>query len=571
MFQRSIGLQKPETSDRLELITGDDALAQLDDAEFLTAWEALYNSCPWATVYQSKEFVLTWYKIYHKDYLPIIITAFTDGDLTGLLTLARDKNRVIGGAGLDQAEYHVWLSKFSNKDSFVKNALFNLRKLFPESVIQFRFIPGNTPLTGIENILLSINFVLQPYNQPLMVLDKANLSQELRKKSRKEKINRLKKIGELKFERITDYQTFHYVFDELAAQYDFRKGAMYNITPFRQDPLKKKFLLDLFRQNLLHATILKVNEQIIASNVGTIGKSCIHLQGINTHCPSYARYSPGTLQMLMLGVLLAEEGFETFDLTPGGDSYKDGLATTHDVAYELRIAGGKNSYVSRAKKNFFYQFVRNKKKILTILARMGVTSKDLKVNLRKAHIVKEKFQKAKELGLRYSVGNLSSIIKISKALKIYKIEPREVKEIISIKKNNLHDLLAYQSTDLRLTKWEFLIKATEKLGRAQRVYSFAKENLLSNAVWLKEYVIKDTTEIDSENRLPDGALILHDFYYHPMAEKNIAAFIMSVSTDIFNSYHKPVYAVIPDRDKPICKALTDIGFKEIQIKVNIDY
>jgi hypothetical protein len=69
---------------------------------------------------------------------------------------------------------------------------------------------------------------------------------------------------------------FSSIFDELTAQYDFRKAAMYNKAPFRKDPLKKKFLLALFEQQILHVTVLKLNDEIIASNVAAIEETgCI--------------------------------------------------------------------------------------------------------------------------------------------------------------------------------------------------------------------------------------------------------------------------------------------------------
>jgi CelD/BcsL family acetyltransferase involved in cellulose biosynthesis len=46
----------------------------------------------------------------------------------------------------------------------------------------------------------------------------------------------------------------------------------------------------------------------------------MHLQGMNTHAPSYARYSPGILHFLFLANSLAEEGIEMLDLTPSGNS-----------------------------------------------------------------------------------------------------------------------------------------------------------------------------------------------------------------------------------------------------------
>ncbi len=180
-----------------------------------------------------------------------------------------------------------------------------------------------------------------------MVINEEHFTSELKKKNRREKINRLKRLGDLKFERITDFNEFNAIFDDLALQSDFRKGAMYNKVAFKTDPLRKTFLLSLFKQNNIHATVLKINDQIIAANVSIGTSKQLHLQGINSFAASLARHSPGIIQFLMLGKLLAEEGTEVFDLTPGADGYKDILATHHSVAYTLSIGNKYHNITNR--------------------------------------------------------------------------------------------------------------------------------------------------------------------------------------------------------------------------------
>src|SRR5690606_24087573 len=137
--------------------------------------------------------------------------------------------------------------------------------------IQLKYLPQKTPLNWVNATPLGRKFsLLQSFKHPIMNINREWLEKELRKKNRREKINRLKRLGELKLERIINYTDFEAVFEELSTQNDFRKGAAYNAIHFENENLSKEFLLSLFKDGLLHATILKVDSEIIASNVGTM-------------------------------------------------------------------------------------------------------------------------------------------------------------------------------------------------------------------------------------------------------------------------------------------------------------
>src|SRR5690349_20798869 len=143
-------LLKVNRQPNVELVVGEKVSSLLSSIDFLHSWDALYHACLWATVYQGKEFVSTWYEIYRDKYFPIIVRETTDGKLTGLVTLARNKKGEIVGAGASQAEYQVWLSQDDN-GSFIKNAITVIKQQFHGSDIQLRFVPAETPLNWIEN------------------------------------------------------------------------------------------------------------------------------------------------------------------------------------------------------------------------------------------------------------------------------------------------------------------------------------------------------------------------------------------------------------------------------------
>lgn len=551
----------------IEILTGDQAHALFSDKCFLHTWDVLYESCFWATVYQAKEFITTWYKIYSKKYLPIVVKETIGDKLTGFLPLAKDQKGMIVGAGASQAEYQGWLS-CGDDGRFIKSAFLKVKKQFPGSDIQLKFIPGETPLQWVETKDAKKYFRLRTYPQPLMAVDE-NITQELRKKKKRKKINGLKNLGELSFERITDIETFRSVFDELAVQYDFRKAAMYNKMPFRKDPLKKKFLLALFGQNILHATVLKLNNEIIASNVAAIGRRWMHLQGINTHSPCYARYSPGILHFLFLGHSLIDEGFEILDLTPGGNSYKENLATKHILTYELSIPGSIKFYIREFRENLFHRLITHKKKILDGLTKIGVQPKDVKTGVRRINIVKEKIQKFREQGLDESIAQLLKGVRLNKKKKVYKLEQDYTDNTIAVRKNDLNHLLTYQSKGAKLTRWEFLCAAMQKMEKEDIVYSVKEETTLMNCVWITEQENKNENICPSliqEYSLPDDAVILYDFYSHPNAKNDLKTFISSVVKEIACVKNGSIYAVVDSGDKLHCKVLEEVGFVTVPKK-----
>ncbi|MBK6797797.1 MAG: hypothetical protein IPG76_13750 [Acidobacteria bacterium] len=74
---------------KIEILTGNEAERLIKDEVFLGEWLELYERCNWGSVYQSEDFVLTWYECYRSKYVPLIVTGVNpEGRLIGLFTLA---------------------------------------------------------------------------------------------------------------------------------------------------------------------------------------------------------------------------------------------------------------------------------------------------------------------------------------------------------------------------------------------------------------------------------------------------------------------------------------------------
>jgi CelD/BcsL family acetyltransferase involved in cellulose biosynthesis len=540
-----------------ELLQGAAVFNLLEDPGFLDEWNRLYKICKWATVFQSPSFVTTWYRVYGNEFLPMLIKTEYGGKLEGLLTLAIDKNGLITGAGTNQAEYQVWLTANANDESFITNALLVLRRVFPQNRFLLKYIPAGVPLgfTKKDSAWNKRCFVKES-PQPLMIINDDHLTRELKKKNRKEKVNRLKRLGALSFEKISDQAAFASVFDELALQSDFRKGALYNKVVFKTDPLRKKFLLSLFEQNNLHITVLKLNDKIIASNVSVSGNGQLHLQGINSFDAAYGRYSPGIIHFLFLGKLLAEEGVNIFDLTPGADAYKDTLATDYSVAYTLSIGNDYHGLINRLK--FRLNSFGKKTAAIIGIKRDTIKKGRRRVTLYKAqlmHIARQGF------GSLFSlvVNKLKTQSKTSTCWAVQK--GFATSGLLKIQKDNLNDLLDFDQRDVSYSKQEFLAAAMKRFEEGGHCYSWAEDGLLLACVWV-DNVSASTAEFKYGRETAGIFISFTGLYCHPNSHKQFSLFLRSVANVLsLGNPHDKFYLITDYNDE---KSFAAAGFSQLK-------
>ncbi|MDN3671158.1 GNAT family N-acetyltransferase [Echinicola jeungdonensis] len=285
-----ISTEKKYTSDdvtpkeKISLLTGDQVITAIQDEHFLTQWDELYQKCSWSTVFQNPNFVTHWYQIYRDEFEPIMVTYYKGQNLAGLLTMAISSQKEgtskknyrgkIIGAGHYEAEYQSWLSTPEENDEFIHQALTLINRDFPNCHIFFRYLIPEVPLGWIDTYpKWRKKTVMQAYKRPIMRMDDPEISKLFRKKEFRNKYNRLKRFGDLSFKKISDQEEFSQVLPILIEQFEFRQMAMFNKCQFTDSPEKLEFLMALFEQGLLHATILKVDDEIVASILGLMEKT----------------------------------------------------------------------------------------------------------------------------------------------------------------------------------------------------------------------------------------------------------------------------------------------------------
>ena len=279
--------------------------------------------CPWCTSYQSPAFAGPWYRVYAEKFEPLILIARRDTSLLcGILCLAvsADDGAVVA-AGANQAEYQSWVSDAECGNEFALAAVLAIRREFPSSLLEFRYLPPAAPLDWLRDSRLRSRFVLSKKSRPLLQFPK--MTNSLFKANNRKRLKGLKKLGEMEFRRLTSPEELAAILDEFMDFYDLRLGAMHGMEPFARDPLKKSFQLELMKEpGLLHVTVLMAGNLLASTQLNVCDRKQLHLNLIGYN-PMLAKHSPGKFHIHMLSQMLIAQGCQELDLTPGGDPYKE--------------------------------------------------------------------------------------------------------------------------------------------------------------------------------------------------------------------------------------------------------
>ncbi|WP_158859269.1 GNAT family N-acetyltransferase [Lunatibacter salilacus] len=346
----------------------------------------------------------------------------------------------------------------------------------------------------------------------------------------KNKYRKLNQLGKVKFEKIIDFNEFKTSFETLMAQFDFRQGAMFNKNQFLENPNKRNFFYGLFKQGLLHVTLLKIDDEIIASMIGASDKKWVHLQGVNTHSPAYGKFSPGILHFYLLGDLIRKER-GVFDLTPGLDEYKERWATDHDWVYTITLTQNRQFYIKR--------FL--KKNIHSTLIKLGF--KPMKVELlleKKVYLLKKKWN-LRRLNTLWKKENL-----IPRRLSL----PLDKKfDQLSITENNLSDLLKYEETKGNLSRWEFMESVMNEMGNGKVIFSHTKDEKMVAMISFEKKETKNGPVKDDIN-CKNTSHTLENLYFHPdTTEEQLVSFFRSVCNTIYSKYNISEVLFLHDEKK----------------------
>jgi RimJ/RimL family protein N-acetyltransferase len=340
------------------------------------------------------------------------------------------------------------------------------------------------------------------HRRPLRTLEAGEIEASLRKKNNKSRINRLKRSGELSFRRVTETAEQLDLLRELVPLYDFRQGAVNRTTPFSQDPQKLHYFQQLIEKmgEHMHLTGMWLDGELVSAHMGYIAADAVQM-AIICHSPVHASYSPGRAHLLYLLELLQAEGFSHFDLTPGGDSWKDRSASFTDTVFELvhytsPLQGGLAD-VSRVTNNLARRAIRG----------LGIDSAGLKRTVKRS----------RRLLRQGKPGNILRRLASEVELRVYSIQSRDPTPTVNkFRKNCLEDLLKFEAVESWQDKYDFLSVAMRRLASGEIAYSHADHDRLLSYFWLIPSARKAVfSEVKQGIRLPEGSAVQYDAFTHP--------------------------------------------------------
>ncbi len=494
-------LELAATPSALHLSKDEQAVALLTGSNFLDEWQALFECCEWSTTFQSPDFVISWFEVY-QEFSPIIVYERTDQNkLSGLLFLAKGLEGEIAFAGTHHAEYKGWLeSKKTNYDFFAR-ALAVVSSSIGEFSLDFNYIRDKS-LADILQKTCSSLVEIHTISRDYKAITENDVLSSLKKKGNKSKFNRLAKLGEIEFLRISSAEKFRNYLEDCAVYHDVWQGAMNDCYPFYDDIYKVDFHVRLFEKfpQQLHVTVMLLDQNPIALHIGYVqGKEILY--SINAHNPIYHKYSLGKLLLLRLTEKMLQEGFENFDLSPGSDGWKRDFSSGRTVAYQAFIH--KNPTQKRLS-----LYRRQLGKLLKHNA------SKIGINLAKCLAVLRYLPRlCRSNWLKRAILLLIQKTKFS----VYQLRKDNYSDVIDsqfeFKRDDLGDLLQFQGGKGRSSKQQFLAEALRRLGNGEHLYTYAEKGHLLCYGWLVEQQKSAFfTEVDQQYSYDVEGAVLYDFY-----------------------------------------------------------
>lgn len=471
---------------------GDEARQLLGDQGFRAQWEELHRSCEWSTVFQSPGFALVWYDVYRADHAPVVAVARSpSGRLEGLLLLALTaRTRELVHVGAHHAEYHTWLGRSASDAPVVAGLLRAARAIAEADRLLFLFLAPGTPVEALPGAAdRDLPTVVRWHRRGLMRVGPGSaVEQSLRKSANRSRLSRLGRVGPVRLEQLHTRAELEAVIDAIAVQCDVRQGGAHASLPFGSDPRKREFHLALMDvPGLAHVTVLRAGETIVASHASVVDRRAVPL-GLITHAPHLAAYSPGKLLLLLLGRLLGEQGYTTFDLTPGG-TYKDRFATEFDDVAVAEVFFTRRALQAYRARAYAVRQGRRLGRLMGVNPDEGIRTS--------AALVRRVLRLRPRRVLQVVMTHGSAWLGSTREFRFYTAPAVAARgqSQSRIRANNLDDLLRYRprlASDQSLT--EFLATALRRLEEGQVVFTYAENGILLHYSWL----IPSTTQVGSD-------------------------------------------------------------------------
>lgn len=542
---------------KIELHSGISAKVWLADTRNIDAWGRLYREIDFDLPYLTSEFAQLWADFYGDSHELIFVIATNDaGDLRALLPLARRQD-LITGLGTYHAEYQGWLAASDVNTEFLSVALTHLRAAYPSALVRIRYVLPGPNSAALESLVSADSRAqLVGHQQPLLEIVDAEIDATLKKKANRSKFNRLKRMGDLRLQRITDIAGFDQYMDDIIAAYDFRQGGHNDSCPFFEDPAKRPFHRAWLERctNQLYVSLLTLNDRPVAAYFGVVIGGYL-ANAIVSHDPRVALHSTSKLHIYLLAQELAGENFRGLDLTPGGE-WKDRYATRHQTVYELRYWNSAKSHLRNRLNEQLMHYAR------LAIERAGMTTAKLRT-------LASTFTRITPVSI---ARRLRNCLWLTTEYRVYRMRlsgwtrPQDASHA---QVDSLGDLVAFDDTVAWETRAEFLNEASERLSRGESVYTVREDQRLLHYGWINPSQLRSKfSEVDYDYDYPNAGAVIYDFFTHPSARGRglYQNTILQMLSDLAAAPapQEWVYISVLARNAPSRHVIEKLGFEYVE-------
>lgn len=330
--------------------------------EFITDWDKIWSDDfqkEWLNLIENVEneniffhplFVKVWVETYLpiRDIKPIFCIAKDEQNNTIFLPLVlwnKDWKsafeKVIVPIGYSDYDYHdpIVFGEINYK-IFIQELIIEISKKFK---FDYFFTDDILSLIDTKKVNLINNI-----EAPFIELDKFNsfedylsfVSKSTRKEYRKNNKN-LNELGSFEFKCLNKSDALN-TLDKMLAVHTLRYPNAYKAPNFH-----KHILNILMEKNLIHFSVISINEKIISWRIGFIFKDKYY-----SYMPvfenDYSNYSVSKLHMIYVIEDLIQKDFKIFDLMRGAKDYKKSFSTNTKELYSYEF--NKNNFSTKLKK-----------------------------------------------------------------------------------------------------------------------------------------------------------------------------------------------------------------------------
>lgn len=535
------------------------AYEKMSCPDFSHKWQALFDDCPWSTVFQSQSFSRTWFDIYGEDFIPVIMTEDNNDQLDHLVIFGwNSQDNKLVHCGAHQAEYQCWLSRDFDFSDFVNNVLFESHKLNPSGLLEFKFLP--TALTTHLNSnkkSLQNNFILRNEKKLTIQFDVEPAPwASMSKKNNKYQLAQMRKLGDVKLE-LLDFNSedgqneVDDLLNQIIPYYDLRQGAISDCCPFLEDNKKIHFYQKLLSETQeFQALVFKNGDKISACAVGSVENKELSF-GIFCFNFLLSKYSPGKLLLFMGSKMLAEKGLTSIDLTPGGQ-WKERFANDAETVSKLTIYYKSSRYFSTTSQDTVIKFSK------LMLAKLGHSPGDVR-----------NFIKTKIISRISNIFTKNS--EDTKTLHLYKLHIQKEKLLPAtddFERNDIREFLKFSTKSNEISRQAFLSDSLRRFEAGHTGYSYTKNNQLLITGWLAPVQKKSYfPEVDQVYVYEEPSTVLTTSYrdttnIDASLLKNIILCMLHDSKNYGES--QTIYFTVSAGDKNLKVILKEIGFEFVE-------